>query len=154
MQVGTTTVESNPNANYLESRYFWIAYTASVCFLHWMCSSYPFYDVATAWVLTVNIHNLGNFLVLHYLRGLPFGSSFDQGECRCLTHWEQINHGKQWTNTRKFLIIFPVVLFCMSQHYAGYGFEHFLWTAPSFLLQFIAKQPAMHMKRLFGLNKY
>ncbi|KAL5247190.1 hypothetical protein ACHWQZ_G019143 [Mnemiopsis leidyi] len=153
MQVGTTTVESNPNAIYLESRYFWIAYSGAVCFLHLMCSCVPFITATTGWLLTLNVHNIGNFIVFHYLRGSPFGCS-DQGENRQLTHWEQINHGKQWTNTRKFLIIFPCILFLMCQHYCDYSSDVLFQSVPSFLLQFIPKQPFMHAKRLFGINKY
>ena len=151
--MGTTTVESNPNANYLENRYFWIAYTAAVGFLHMMCSCMPFVSVTAGWLCTLNVHNIGNFIVFHYVRGSPFGGS-DQGENRKLTHWEQINHGVQWTNTRKFLLIFPVILFLICQQYCENTFEFFLLATPSFLLQFIPKQPFMHAKRLFGINKY
>ena len=41
--------------------------------------------------------------------GTPW-ETLDQGDVRDLTHWEQIDNGVQFTATRKFLTIFPVVL--------------------------------------------
>ena len=49
------------------------------------------------------------FILLHYLKGTPFRTS-DQGKSRRLTHWEQIDQGTQFTDTRKFLTFVPIVL--------------------------------------------
>jgi hypothetical protein len=39
-------------------RYFWIAYSGAVCFLHLMCSCVPFITATTAWLCTLNVHNI------------------------------------------------------------------------------------------------
>ncbi|EDO28402.1 predicted protein, partial [Nematostella vectensis] len=49
------------------------------------------------------------FLLLHYVKGTPFETS-DQGKARRLTHWEQINQGVQFTQTRKFFTLIPIFL--------------------------------------------
>jgi hypothetical protein len=43
------------------------------------------------------------------VKGAPWETS-DQGLARRFTFWEQIDNGVQWTGTRKFLQIVPVVL--------------------------------------------
>jgi hypothetical protein len=37
------------------------------------------------------------------------------GTVRRLTHWEQLDHGLQYTPTRKFLTIVPVILFFLAR---------------------------------------
>ena len=49
------------------------------------------------------------FIFLHYLKGTPFQTA-DQGKARRLTHWEQLNHGEQFTETRKFFTLVPIFL--------------------------------------------
>lgn len=50
-----------------------------------------------------------HFVFLHILKGAPWIPQ-DQGDCRILTHWEQIDNGQQFTETRKFLTVVPIVL--------------------------------------------
>ena len=49
------------------------------------------------------------FYFLHTIKGSPFGTDTD-GKERAETHWEQIDSGKQFTQTKKFLTVFPIVL--------------------------------------------
>jgi hypothetical protein len=49
------------------------------------------------------------FIFLHLLKGTPWESA-DQGKVRSLTHWEQIDDGVQFTSTRKFLTLVPIIL--------------------------------------------
>ena len=49
------------------------------------------------------------FLILHLEKGTPFETS-DQGKARELTVWEQLDHGIQFSASRKFLTVVPVVL--------------------------------------------
>lgn len=49
------------------------------------------------------------FFFLHTLKGTPWESA-DQGKSRYLTQWEQIDDEMQFTATRKFLTVVPVVL--------------------------------------------
>jgi hypothetical protein len=50
-----------------------------------------------------------HFVFLHVLKGAPWIPQ-DQGDCRILTHWEQIDNGQQFTATRKFLTVVPITL--------------------------------------------
>ena len=47
--------------------------------------------------------------MLHVTKGTPWETS-DQGIARTETQWEQIDFGKQFTATKKFLTTVPVVL--------------------------------------------
>ena len=49
------------------------------------------------------------FVILHVTRGTPYMLS-DQGTARKQTQWEQLDSGKQFTPTKKFLTIVPIVL--------------------------------------------
>ena len=47
-------------------------------------------------------------IVLHFVKGTPFDEA--QGRYQLLTAWEQIDGGEQYTNTRKFYTIVPILL--------------------------------------------
>ena len=49
------------------------------------------------------------YVFLHMVKGTPFETP-DQGKARLLTHWEQMDYGLQFTSSRKFLNISPIVL--------------------------------------------
>ena len=49
------------------------------------------------------------YVMFHYLKGTLYITG-DQGDARRLTNWEQIDDGRQYTATRKFLIAVPIVL--------------------------------------------
>ena len=49
------------------------------------------------------------FFVLHVTKGTPWGTP-EQGRARTETQWEQIDYGQQFTPTKKFLTIVPIVL--------------------------------------------
>ena len=48
------------------------------------------------------------------------------GTVRRLTHWEQLDHGLQYTPTRKFLTIIPIALFFLASFYTHYEQMHFV----------------------------
>ena len=48
--------------------------------------------------------------MLHHLKGAPF-ETYDQGQSRRLTHWEQIDKGEMFTATRKFLTLAPIIVY-------------------------------------------
>lgn len=120
--------EANPNTSWLDSRGFWLAYVLGMLFIHLVLLSIPFVNVYFAWTITNVLHNLVsgeiNFYVklkfhkkihqahlyfLHGIKGAPWLSTNTSSERR-YTHWEQINYGQQFTETRKFLTIAPIVM--------------------------------------------
>lgn len=56
------------------------------------------------------------FVLLHMVKGTPWEPN-DQGEARMLTQWEQLDHGKQFTGTRKFFTVVPIVLLVSALHH-------------------------------------
>jgi len=145
--------EDNPNVSWLGSRGMWFTYTMAVTMLHLFLLSIPFLSIPMAWTLTNLIHNTINFIVLHVIKGAPWEVQ-DQGLARRLTHWEQIDYGVQFTRTRKFLTIVPIILFFLVSFYTKYDTSHFVPNFVSMMLVLIPKLPQFHCVRLFGINKY
>ncbi|XP_014443073.1 ORM1-like protein 1 isoform X2 [Tupaia chinensis] len=109
MNVGVAHSEVNPNTRVMNSRGMWLTYALGVGLLHIVLLSIPFFSVPVAWTLTNIIHNLGMYVFLHAVKGTPFETP-DQGKARLLTHWEQLDYGVQFTSSRKFFTISPIIL--------------------------------------------
>ncbi|XP_048878552.1 ORM1-like protein 1 isoform X1 [Brienomyrus brachyistius] len=110
MNVGVAHSEVNPNTRVMNSRGIWLTYALGVGLLHVVLLSIPFFSVPVVWTLTNVIHNLGMYVFLHAVKGTPFETP-DQGKARLLTHWEQLDYGVQFTSSRKFFTISPIILF-------------------------------------------
>ncbi|ETE69210.1 ORM1-like protein 2 [Ophiophagus hannah] len=153
MNVGVAHSEMNPNTRVMNSRGIWLAYSISVAVLHIIFLSIPFFSVSVVWTLTNVIHNLVMFWFLHTVKGTPFETP-DQGKDRLLTHWEQIDYGTQWTSSRKFLSISPIILYILTSFYTKYDPVHFVINTTSLLSVLLPKLPLFHGVRLFGINQY
>jgi len=114
MNVGTACSDPNPNSTYFNSRGIWATYVMILTFGHLVFLSLPILNTAMAWSLTNVIHNAVMFLFLHIEKGTPFETS-DQGKARYWTVWEQIDYGVQFSASRKFLTIVPIILFFSDQ---------------------------------------
>uniref|UniRef100_A0A2K5P884 ORMDL sphingolipid biosynthesis regulator 2 n=4 Tax=Primates TaxID=9443 RepID=A0A2K5P884_CERAT len=113
----------------------------------------PFFSIPVVWTLTNVIHNLAMYVFLHTVKGTPFETP-DQGKARLLTHWEQMDYGLQFTSSRKFLSISPIVLYLLASFYTKYDAAHFLINTASLLSVLLPKLPQFHGVRVFGINKY
>ncbi|GFU22915.1 ORM1-like protein 3 [Nephila pilipes] len=153
MMLGGTPSEVNPNSLWLNSRGMWLSYLIGILLLHLVILSFPFLSVAWVWTLTNVAHNAAMFVMLHLVKGTPWESG-DQGKVRYLTHWEQIDNGVQFTATRKFLTVVPIVLFFLASFYTKYDTVHFLVNFSSLMIVLLPKLPQFHMVRLFGINQY
>ncbi|WAQ94902.1 ORML3-like protein, partial [Mya arenaria] len=147
MQVGTASGPENPTSNYFNQRGIWLTYILVISLAHLFILSMPFFSTAVAWTLTNVLHDISMFIILHVTRGTPYFLD-DQGQARKQTQWEQLDQGKQFTPTKKFLTIVPIVLF-----YTKYEKVHFLINASFCALSVIAKFPYLHGKRFFEINK-
>ncbi|XP_044083461.1 ORM1-like protein 2 isoform X2 [Neovison vison] len=121
--------------------------------LHVVLLSIPFFSIPVVWTLTNVIHNLAMYVFLHTVKGTPFETP-DQGKARLLTHWEQMDYGLQFTSSRKFLSISPIILYLLASFYTKYDAAHFLINTASLLSVLLPKLPQFHGVRLFGINKY
>uniref|UniRef100_A0AAV2LHF5 ORM1-like protein 3 n=1 Tax=Knipowitschia caucasica TaxID=637954 RepID=A0AAV2LHF5_KNICA len=153
MNVGTAHSEVNPNTRVMNSRGIWLSYILGIGLLHVILLSIPFASVPVVWTLTNLIHNLCMYLLLHTVKGTPFETP-DQGKARLLTHWEQMDYGVQFTASRKFLTITPIVLYILTSFYTKYDQAHFVVNTVSLLTVLIPKLPQLHGVRIFGINKY
>ncbi|XP_026881638.1 ORM1-like protein 2 [Electrophorus electricus] len=153
MNVGVAHSEVNPNTRVMNSRGVWLTYLLLTVVLHVVLLSVPFLSVALVWTLTNVIHNLAMYVFLHTVKGTPFETP-DQGKARLLTHWEQMDYGVQFTSSRKFLTISPIVLYILASFYTKYDATHFLINTVSLISVLLPKLPQFHGVRLFGINKY
>ncbi|XP_067931682.1 ORM1-like protein 3 [Watersipora subatra] len=153
MNVGTASSENNPTHSYLNSKGMWLFYSLLVLLLHWVILSVPFISSALAWTLTNVIHNVGMFILLHMVKGTPWNTT-DQGEARMLTQWEQLDRGQQFTGTKKFLTVVPIVLFILTSLYTVFNKAHFFINAVTLGFVIVPKLPQLHQVRLFNINKY
>uniref|UniRef100_A0A8D2E141 ORM1-like protein 3 n=1 Tax=Sciurus vulgaris TaxID=55149 RepID=A0A8D2E141_SCIVU len=85
--------------------------------------------------------------------GTPFETP-DQGKARLLTHWEQLDYGVQFTSSRKFFTISPIILYFLASFYTKYDPTHFILNTASLLSVLTPKMPQLHRVRIFGINKY
>lgn len=53
------------------------------------------------------------YVFMHAVKGTPFETP-DQGKARLLTHWEQLDYGVQFTSSRKFFTISPIILYVLN----------------------------------------
>ncbi|CAC5410751.1 ORM1-like protein,ORM1-like protein 2,ORM1-like protein 3,ORM1-like protein 1 [Mytilus coruscus] len=153
MNIGTATSEENPTHVYFGTRGFWITYTIIVLFCHFLLLSMPFFSTALAWTVTCVFHSAFTYIMLHNTKGTPFGTP-EQGKARTQTTWEQIDCGQQFTPTRKFLTIVPIVLFFLASFYTKYDTVHFIFNLGALGLGVIPKLPQLHGVRIFGINKW
>ncbi|KAL4617984.1 hypothetical protein GN956_G20864 [Arapaima gigas] len=153
MNVGVAHSEVNPNTRVMNSRGMWLTYVLGVGLLHVLLLSIPFFSVPVVWTLTNVIHNMGMYVFLHAVKGTPFETP-DQGKARLLTHWEQLDYGVQFTSSRKFFTISPIILYFLVSFYTKYDTMHFAINTCSLLTVLIPKLPQLHGVRIFGINKY
>lgn len=153
MNVGVSNGNCNPNSTYFNSKGIWLTYILIVAFCHYVLLSLPFLSVAMAWTLTNILHNVIMFFILHVEKGTPFETP-DQGKFRYRTVWEQLDYGVQFSASRKFLTVVPIILFFLASFYTKYDMYHFGVNATSLLVVLIAKLPQLDGVRIFGINKY
>ncbi|KRX99551.1 ORM1-like protein 3, partial [Trichinella pseudospiralis] len=153
MIAGSANVESNPNSSWLSTRGAWAAYCSSVFLL--FIFLFLVISVPTDYVYTATnvLHNFAMYIIMHQIKGAPW-LAVDQGECRRLTFWEQIDSGVQFTATKKFMSVFPILLFLITNIANNYKFDHFLVNLLSLFVVLLPKSPQFHKVRVFGINKY
>ena len=92
------------------------------------------------------------YVVCAGLQGSPIDA--DQGKYDKLTFWEQLDDGVQYTGTRKFFTGVPIVLFVLALHGADFKSQPLLLNLGVTLVLLVAKLPALHKVRIFGINKH
>jgi len=90
------------------------------------------------------LHALGTFPLLHWIsiKGLEKQNVYDNDD-ESYTFWEQIDDGKQWTRTRKWLLVIPVVLYLMATNSTDFRRQPLLLNLLAMLVLVIPKIPFM-----------
>lgn len=78
----------------------------------------------------------------------------DQGKYDLLTFWEQVDSQVYGTRNRKLFTLMPVVLFVLATHGTDFRKQPLGLNLVVVLVLLIAKLPALHKVRIFGINKY
>ncbi len=140
----------NKNVEWVSSKGAW-AFYIGLLVLGWLAIS-VFVDSGLAWTIVHLLHGVATFWLLHWNKGSPIES--DQGRYDQHTFWEQLDSGVQNTGNRKFFMVVPVVLFLLATHLTDYRRQPLGLNLAVLLVLLIAKTPAMHKVRIFGINKY
>jgi len=125
-------------------RYYMFMLILTVAAAHCAFPSFKFQFVHFA-------HCVATLSLFHWNKGNEDPHS--DGEFDNMTFWEQIDSGRQWTSSRKFLLTIPIILAWA----AMYECE---WNQKSTILHFVIcaffevlpKLPIMMGVRLFGIN--
>lgn len=146
-----SVVNVNKNVNWLGHPSTWAWYIGLVLTL-WLALSALVQDAGMAWTYVNLIHGAITYYLLHWTKGSPVAE--DQGKYDSLTFWEQIDCGNYATNNRKLFTVMPVILFVLATHGADFKKQPLGLNLFVVLLLIIAKLPALHKVRFFGINKY
>eukprot|EP01104_Vermistella_antarctica_P003742 TRINITY_DN13_c1_g1_i1.p1 TRINITY_DN13_c1_g1~~TRINITY_DN13_c1_g1_i1.p1 ORF type:complete len:168 (-),score=24.59 TRINITY_DN13_c1_g1_i1:285-788(-) len=145
-------MEGNINTAWMYKKRVAFLYVLGVAVARIMLS---FVEPAYAWTITNILHSALTFVFLHWVKGVPFAEGFanKQGKYDALTLWEQLDKGEQYTPTRKFLTVIPILLFVIAIHQAGSDpyllLANTAFTAPVL----IGKLARMHKVRILGVNR-
>mmetsp|Transcript_32392 Transcript_32392/g.44493 ORF Transcript_32392/g.44493 Transcript_32392/m.44493 type:complete len:171 (+) Transcript_32392:102-614(+) len=145
----------NRNTDYLEDWHIWPLLVAIILGGQFLLSLFMTSDLA--WIVVLFLHNIISFVLLHWIKGVPFGDIHNaQGKFDKLTLWEQIDDGVQYSNTRKFFTVELIILYLYVLHITvehGYGLAVFVLNTATFIPCIIGKMPGMYKVRIFGINK-
>eukprot|EP00004_Rigifila_ramosa_P017369 TRINITY_DN4221_c0_g1_i1.p1 TRINITY_DN4221_c0_g1~~TRINITY_DN4221_c0_g1_i1.p1 ORF type:complete len:170 (-),score=36.78 TRINITY_DN4221_c0_g1_i1:77-526(-) len=143
-------VDENPNTSWIFEKGSWLAYVLCVYAFHVVVAGLPGVSRPLAWAITILAHHAVTFFAWHWVKGTPFGE--DQGKYRQLTWWEQLDKGLEFTTQKKFLTIFPLMLFIIVLHLTDYELPLFYPCLVSTLVIVVAKLPFMNRVRILGIN--
>jgi hypothetical protein len=129
----------------------WAWYLGAL-FVTWLGAAAVLDDAGFAWTYVHLIHGILSYYMLHYTKGSVYGE--DQGDFNRLTVWEELDNQVYGTRTRKFLTLVPIVLFVAATHGTDFRKQPLGLNLGCVLLLLIAKLPAMHKVRIFGINAW
>eukprot|EP00188_Purpureofilum_apyrenoidigerum_P004339 Plantae.Rhodophyta-Purpureofilum_apyrenoidigerum.ctg4834.p1 GENE.Plantae.Rhodophyta-Purpureofilum_apyrenoidigerum.ctg4834~~Plantae.Rhodophyta-Purpureofilum_apyrenoidigerum.ctg4834.p1 ORF type:complete len:156 (-),score=7.42 Plantae.Rhodophyta-Purpureofilum_apyrenoidigerum.ctg4834:651-1118(-) len=155
MQAGHGSVTSDVGVEWLGRKGSWTFYITLLLVGRVLMSMFGAEPYA-AWTLVNTIHCVITFFTFHWVKGNPYPTYWlfvPENEDR-YTWWEQIDHGWQFTPSRKFCILLVVVLYLMALGATPWThvWVHTLNFA-AFVIAFTPKMPCMDKVRLFGINK-
>jgi len=121
--------------------------------LTWLVLALLLDDAGLAWTYTHLAHGVITYYMFHWSKGTPFVDD-DQGRYNLLTFWEQMDSSVYGTRTRKIITLIPVALFCLATHGTDFRKQPLGLNLAVVLILLVAKLPALHKVRIFGINKW
>jgi len=152
-QVPLRRSQSFPNlsVNFADSYAFWLYYLCIIFLFWYSLFLFPFLSFWPALTVVNILHGVVTFYLMHWRRGTV--DAFDQGKNDNYTFWEMLDEGNQYTPTRKFFQIVPIVLFLLACYDCEWKKRY--WFSNSFAL-FISVFPKFEFMmgvRILGINK-
>ncbi len=163
----------NKNVNWLGHHAVWVWYISLVV-LGWLGVCAFVEDTGLAWSITHLLHGVITYYLMHYLKGSPFAED-DQGKYSRQTFWEQVrscalshaipckgpcpcdaqmDNGVYATRNRKIFTAMPVILFLLATNGTDFRKQPLGLNLVVVVWLVLAKLPAFHRVRIFGINKY
>jgi len=145
----------NKNTSWVDHPAVWVCYLAFIIAARGILVWFPVTN-GIAWTIVHVAHAVLTWFLFHWQKGVPYGDVVDkqQGKFDRLTMWEQMDLGVQFTPSRKFFTIVPILLFIITTHYNELQKPLTFWVNFGFfLLLIVSKLPSMHRVRVFGINK-
>lgn len=141
----------NLNVEWMTEKHWWPTYLALIVGLRLLILYFaPYLDQPGQWTLTNVSHGVITFWALHWNRGSPVWK--DQGEHVDQTVWEQIDNGVPWTETRKFFIIVPILLYLVTCYAVDWDHTQLWVNSVTLAVCVVAKLPEMHGVRILQIN--
>jgi hypothetical protein len=144
-------VDINKTVNWINSPGVWAWYVVLIV-VGWLLISACMNDAGMAWTYVHLIHGIISYYILHWTKGSL--SSEDQGAYSRLTVWEQMDNELYGTSNRKFFTVVPIALFVLATHGADFKKQPLGLNLFVVLILLVAKLPALHKVRIFGINQY
>ncbi|KAF2744132.1 Orm1 type endoplasmic reticulum protein [Sporormia fimetaria CBS 119925] len=136
----------NLNADWVHAKGAWVIHFVLIAMAKILFDIMPGVSQETSWTLTNISYMFGSYIMFHYVRGVPF--DFNAGAYDNLNMWEQIDNGAQYTPTKKFLLLVPILLFLVSTHYTHYDLTYFIINTLATIAVVIPKLPFFHRMRI------
>lgn len=147
-----SVVNINKNTSWLNQPGAWAWYLGLIV-LGWLVLAVLIDDSGLAWTYVHLIHGVVTYYLLHWTKGTPFVDE-DQGKYELLTFWEQLDNCVYGTRNRKLFTLTPLVLFILATHGTDFRKQPLGLNLGVVLVLLVAKLPALHKVRIFGINKY
>lgn len=91
--------------------------------------------------------------MLHWWKGTPFQLAEDQGRYDQDTFWEQIDHGRQGTFTRRMFTTIPLILFLFASYMNHWHTSVTVLNLVFLAIAVVPKLDTMDHVRIGGINQ-
>ncbi|WFC97376.1 hypothetical protein MYAM1_000086 [Malassezia yamatoensis] len=102
-------IAPNANADWVNMKGAWVIHVLLIAVAKLIINEVPGISDSVRWTLVNVGYMTVSFIMFHSVQGTHF--EFDSGAYDNLTLWEQIDHGYQYTPSKKYLTSLPIGLF-------------------------------------------